>query len=169
MNTTPKKKPSIGPDDAQHPMVTHEEEYEFFILMRQVVEGMTKARENELKPFGISPIQSGVLYVLSRTKGPLTPSQIARRLLRNPASIHQLLDRMENQGFVKRIRNRDGKREVQVVMTKKGKEIHQKHQREVIPRILGHLSEKERKQFRSILVILREATYTELIPQPMFP
>jgi len=169
MNDPSKNKPSIGSEDNQHRKVTHEEEYEFFILMRQVVEGMTKARENELRPFGISPIQSGVLYVLSRTKGPLIPSQIARRLLRNPASIHQLLDRMENQGLVKRIRNRDGKREVQVVMTKKGKEIHQNHQREVIPRILGHLSEKERKQFRSILIILRGATYAELSPQPMFP
>ena len=167
MNTTPKNSPSNGSEDGQ--AVTHEEEYEFFILMRQVVEGMTKARENELRSFGISPIQSGVLYVLNKARGPLAPNQIARRLIRNPASIHQLLDRMENQGLVRRIRSTEGKRDVQVEMTRKGKEIHRKHKREVIPRILGRLSQKERKQFRAVLVNLREATYAELSPQPLFP
>jgi DNA-binding MarR family transcriptional regulator len=169
MSATPKDNPHADVKQRQQGSVTHEEEYQFFILMKQVVEGMTKAREKELRPFGISPIQSGVLYVLDAAKSPVAPSQIARRLLRNPASIHQLLDRMENQEVVRRIRSTEGKREVQVVMTKKGKEIHRKHRREVIPKILGRLSQKERKQLRTILVKLREATYVELSPQPLFP
>ena len=149
--------------------ITLHEEYEFFILMNQVIEGMIKARVNELRPFGISPIQSGVLYVLKEAKRSLAPIQLARQLLRDPGSIHQLLDRMENNGLIRRKRDVEKKRNVQVEMTKQGEEIHRSQQNEVLPRILGRLSTEERKQLWEILKKLREATYAELTPQPSFP
>jgi len=125
--------------------VTLAEEYEFFLKMAQVVEGMVKARENELKPFGITSIQAGLMYVVKTAKYPLTAGEIARRLLRQPASIYQLLDRMEDQGLVKCMRNTEGKREVRVKMTEKGEEAYRKQgKRHVIPKIIGQLSPKER-------------------------
>ena len=152
----------------QQGIMTVTEEYEFFLKIKHVVEGMIKARENELKPFGVTPIQAGLMYVVKTAESPLTASEIARRLLRKPASIYQLLDRMENQGLVKCIRNPEGKREVRVKMTHKGEEAYRKlGKRHVIPKILGQLSPEERLQVNDILDKLRVAVYTELAPKPL--
>jgi DNA-binding MarR family transcriptional regulator len=147
------------------------EEHEFFILMHQVIEMITKARENELRPYGISPIQSGVLYVLNAEKKPVAPSQMARLLLRNPASVHQLLERMEKHKLVKVKRSTKGKRKVQVEMTEKGEEIYRKDlkESEVVPKILSQLSPEERSQLWTILKKLREVANAELSSLPSFP
>jgi len=167
MNVTAKNKAYTGSDQKQT-TVTLSEEYEFFLKMAQVVEGMVKTRETELKPFGITPIQAGLMYVVKTANGMLTASEIARRLLRRPASIYQLLDRMEDQGLVKCIRNTEGKREVRVKMTEKGEEAYRKQgKRHVIPKIIGQLSPKERDQLNVILEKLRVAIYTELAPKPL--
>ena len=167
--TKRKDNTSTGSERRKQDKITLHEEYEFFILMNQVMEGMVKARVTELRPFGISPIQSGVLYVLKEAKRSLAPIKLARQLLRDPGSIHQLLDRMENNGLIRRIRDSEKKRSVQVEMTKQGEEIHRSQKNEVLPRILGRLSTEERKQLWAILKKLREATYAELSPQPSFP
>jgi len=146
------------------------EEYEFFILMIQGVEGLLKAREAELRPLGISAIQAGLMYVVKTAETALTASQIARRLLRQPAGIYKLLERMEKQGLVKCIRNNEGKREVRVLLTQKGEEAYRNMgKRYVIPNILAKLSSEKRSQLKEILMELRETTYAELGPRPLFP
>ncbi|MBU1054663.1 MAG: MarR family transcriptional regulator [Proteobacteria bacterium] len=164
-----KSNATSGSGSVDQDEITLYEEYEFFILMTQVMEGMKKARERELKPVGISMIQSAVLYVLDEANHPLAPIQIARQLLRDPGSIHQLLDRMEDSGLVKRIRSAKEKRVVHVKITKKGEELRRIQKNEVLAKILGKLSKLERKQLWSILKNLREATYIELSPPPLFP
>jgi DNA-binding MarR family transcriptional regulator len=170
MTAATKKKAFINHKLKGKSRVAFSEEYEFWILMTQVVEGLAKVNENELRPLGISPIQLSVMYVVKTAKEPLIGSEIARRILRRPQSVHQLLDRMENQGMVRRIRNIEGKREVPIELTEKGEtlfidagKIH------VIPEILGQISSEERKLVRSILEKLRTATYEKLAPQPSFP
>ncbi|MCP4646431.1 MAG: winged helix DNA-binding protein, partial [bacterium] len=97
-------------------------------------------------------------------------SQIARRLLRQPAGVYKLLDRMENQGLVRCVRNDEGKREVRVSLTEKGEEAYRKMgNRHVIPKILSQLSPEKRKQLKALLMELRETTYAELGPRPLFP
>jgi len=149
--------------------ITPEEEYEFWITMFQVIKKITKVKENELSSTGISPIQSGVLYLLKTAKKPLSPSQIAHRLLRAPPTIHQLLDRMENQELVKRVRSTEGKRGVQVVMTSKGEDAYRKQTKAVaILKILRTLSDKERQQLKIILTKLLDAADRELAFRPYF-
>jgi DNA-binding MarR family transcriptional regulator len=150
--------------------VTLSEEYEILLLMTQVVEGLIKVNENELRPLGLSPIQLGVMYVVKTAKEAPIGSVIARRLFRRPQSVHQLLNRMENQGLVRRIRSAEGKREVPIELTKKGEELFiEAGKKHIIPEVLGRLSSKERKLAREILEKLRKATYEKLAPQPLFP
>ncbi|MBM3132563.1 MAG: winged helix DNA-binding protein [Chloroflexi bacterium] len=161
--TEPDVQPSVG---ATIPLA---EEHEIWILLNQLTEGMLKARDSELRPFGVSSIQLGVMYAVNTSGGAPTASDISRILLRRPASIYELLGRMENQGLVKCSRTTEGKKEVRVALTEKGDSIYRQHTRQVIPRILGELSQDEREQFKSILRRLRTRTYAELAEQPAYP
>lgn len=147
------------------------EEYEIWILLTQVTEGMLKARDAELRPFGLSAIQFALLWAVETAGGSLTASELVRRLMRQPASIYQLLDRMEGQGLVRCLRSAEGRREVRVEITKKGAEAyHQaRHARQVIPRILGGLTAEERDTLKTILEKLRTRVYGEVAEQPYQP
>ncbi len=154
--------------------LTHEEEYEIWGLLSHVSDGMLRARENELRPFGITAVQIGVMYVLRilvKSGRPPTPSEISRWAFREPHTISALLDRMERQGLVRRVRKSKVKRQVLVELTKKGEEVYrrQNQAREVISRILGCLSLDERKQFRIFLERLRQKSLEELVVKPSFP
>lgn len=146
-----------------------EEEHEIWVLLTQLTEGMLKARDNELKPFGVSSIQVGVMYAVKTAGGAPTASEISRLLLRKPASVYELLNRMENQGLVRCLRTSEGRKEVRVTLTEKGETIYRQHTRQVIPRILGELTPEERGQFRAILRRLRTRTYAELAEHPAYP
>jgi len=170
MQNTPRRKSKADHRPGQQAKIPLSEEYEFFVLLIQVVEGILKARENELRPLGISGIQAGLMYVLKTAETTLSASQIARRLLRQPAGIYKLLERMEKQGVVKCMRNDEGKREVRVLLTEKGEEVYRNMgKRYVIPKILSQLSPEKRSQLKEILMELRETTYAELGPRPLFP
>jgi len=170
MGVNTKERPHITTEKQPPDRVSLREEYEFAVLMAQVVEGLQKVIQNELRPIGISSIQLGVMYVVKTSNEPPIGSEIARRLVRRPQSVHQLLDRMENQGLLRRIRSNEGKREVPVALTEKGEEaFREAGKKHVIPEILGRLSPDERKQARAILEKVRTATYEKLAPQPSFP
>ena len=170
MAATTEKRASISSERQMQDRVPLREEYEFAVLMAQVVEGLLKVIQNELKPLGLSPIQLGVMYAVKTSKEPPTGSEIARRLLRRPQSVHQVLSRMENQGLVRRIRGTEGKREVPVELTERGEDaFREAGKKHVIPEILARLSSDERKQVKAILEKLRTATYEKLAPQPSFP
>ena len=168
MSTNPKKDDRVATEKRKRDTINLAEEYDIFLLMSQVVAGMVKARENELKPTGLTPMQVGLMYVVKTAARPLTISQISRRLVRQRPSVHQLFDRMKKQGLVKRIRTAEGGQERHVLLTKKGEEAYLKlPQRQVIPRILGQLSPAERKQLNVILEKLRVEIYTQLAPRPL--
>jgi DNA-binding MarR family transcriptional regulator len=171
MRTAPKDRFPAGSERPQQARLTLSEEHEFFILMHQVIEMITKARENELRPFGISPIQSGVLHVLNAEKGPVAPSQMARSLLRTPSSVHQLLERMEGHKLVKLRRSTKGKRQVKVEETERGRAICRRDLNEsgVVQKILRQLLPEERNQLWAILKKLREVANAELSLSPSFP
>jgi DNA-binding MarR family transcriptional regulator len=170
MAATTDEKAYVSSEMQMQDRVSLREEYEFSVLMAQVVEGLLKVIQNELKPLGLSPIQLGVMYAVKTSKEPPIGSEIARRLLRRPQSVHQVLGRMENQGLVRLIRSTKGKREVPVELTERGEEAFiEAGKKHVIPEILASLSPDERKQVRAILEKLRTATYEKLAPQPSFP
>jgi len=151
--------------------VTTREEYELWTLMTQVNDGMMKAREKELRPYGISTVQVGVMYAVKGIGRYATPSAIARWLSREPHTISAALDRMEKAGLVRRTRNDGGKKQVLVEITEKGEDIfrRQNRQRKVIHSILGCMSTAERTQLRQLLERMRRQTLQALIDLPPFP
>jgi DNA-binding MarR family transcriptional regulator len=115
-----------------------------------------RARELELAQIGVSTIQAGVLYLLKSTIEPVTPSQLARTLYREPHSMSALLKRMEKQGLIKRTKDLDQKNLVRISLTKKGEEtFNRQWDAKVTTNITSCLSKKELDTLETCLEKLR--------------
>jgi len=106
---------------------TPEEERQLWVLLIEVGKGLRMAVERDLRPFGISPIQVGVMYcldVMNETGVSPTPSEISRWLSRKPNTITALLRRMEKQGLIRLKRDSKVKGPILVERTENGKNIY---------------------------------------------
>lgn len=146
--------------------------YKIYALFLQISESMTKARENELRPYGITMMQSAVLFQLKQSGQAVSPAMIARYVLREPNTVSELLARMEKQGLVRQTRNSkrdpEDKSLIGVELTEKGEEIFlkQTQERKVIPQIIGSLTAKERKTLQDLLFKVRGSTLEALSARP---
>ena len=147
------------------------EEYELWSLLGQVNNGMLRARDNELRQYGVSSVQVAILYAVKTLGDSPTQSDIARWVVRKPHTVAAALERMERQGLVRQVRSAGGRKLVKVEVTEKGEEAYrrQHRQRRVIPAILGSLTPQERDVLRTTLRKLRDSTLSELVPRPPFP
>ncbi len=148
-------------------------ELQIWNLLNQVRDGMIALRDRELAPLGVTAVQGGVLWVIDVLKDtgvPATPTEISHRLFRRPPTVWALVNRMEKQGLVKCIRSTQGRRQVLVEMTEKGKQVYRRFvmERKVIPRIIESLSHDERDHLISTLGKLGKSVNQELRSVPRF-
>lgn len=76
------------------------------------VEGMTP----------ITPTQFGVLETLLHL-GPLCQGELSEKLLKSNGNITLVLDNLEKQGLIERIRLKDDRRKIMIHLTQPGKEL----------------------------------------------
>jgi DNA-binding MarR family transcriptional regulator len=133
-------------------------DYYLWILFSQTWEAISKARNKELLSQDISERRAALLFIIQLIGHDATPVKISRYLFREPHSISELLDRMEAQGLVKKVKDLDRKNQVRIELTEKG---HEYYETSIVPKnipeILSVLTEEERKQFLSGLIKLRKA------------
>jgi DNA-binding MarR family transcriptional regulator len=140
-----------------------DEDYNLWVLLHQTTDAVLRARQKELDQFGISVIEVGVLVVIQTIGEKATPSEISRRIFREPHSVSALLNRMEKKGLVKKTQDLDRKNLVRVSITEKGRQAYDKStRRKSIYRVISSLSEEERQQLRSFLEKLRTKAFKEL-------
>ncbi|NQT72936.1 MAG: MarR family transcriptional regulator [Chloroflexi bacterium] len=145
--------------------------YKIWLIMGQVYNAMSRARENELRPLGITMIQAGVLWLLTGLGRPASPAELSVMLFRKHHSVSQLLKRMEKQGLVERPLELQKSGAVRVVLTEKGREtLKQVYEiGTVIDDIMSGLTPEERRTLRSYLEKLHENAFTQLVEKPPFP
>jgi MarR family transcriptional regulator, multiple antibiotic resistance protein MarR len=133
-------------------------DYYFWILLSQTWVAISKARERELAPYDLSEIRAALLFIMQLIGHDATPAKISRWLFREPHSISEILDRMEKQGLVRKVKDLDRKNQVRIEITEKGQECYKtSFIPESIPKIFSVLSEDERHNFIASLIKLREA------------
>lgn len=138
-------------------------EYELWVLLHQACDATRRARDNELKEFGISRMQAAILFIVKAVKGPATPAEISRWLFRKPHTVCGILERMEKQGLVRQVRDLERKNMIRVVITEKGDEAYQRSRElRVIRTILSSLSPEQRDTLRPYLETLRNKALEEL-------
>ena len=140
------------------------QDFELWVLFHQASGAAVKARENELRQFGLTWIQAGVLVMLKTSSEPPTPSQIARWVLREPHTISLLLDRMEKRGLIRKTRDSLRKNVIRVLLTEKGEEAYGRvMEMKAINEILSCLSQKEKRSLRICSEKLRTKALAQLV------
>jgi DNA-binding MarR family transcriptional regulator len=107
-----------------------------------------------IQPFDLSPASGLVLSALADSEQPLSPNEIADRLVITRASVTGLVDSLEKRAYVERQPHPTDRRMILVVITEEGRQVadafrpivheHQKVWFEA-------LSEQEQQQFKEAL------------------
>ena len=134
-----------------------------WVLLNQARNAVFKARDRELRQYGVSAGQACVLCAVEVIGNHATPSEISRYTIREPHTTSQVLSRMEKKGLVRRTNDLERKNMVRVALTKKGKQAYyQSTKLESVSKVLSCLSEEERHQLNAYLQRLRAAQLKEL-------
>jgi DNA-binding MarR family transcriptional regulator len=143
-----------------------------WLLLEQTRNAIFKAREFELEQYGLSLVQSAVMFVIHTSGGKTRPAEIARWLVREPHSISGLLSRMERRGLLQREPDPERKNAVWIVLTSEGRDICDKtFQRESVKQVFSGLSDEERQELMGSLIKLRDRALKDrrVRNRPPFP
>ena len=133
-----------------------------WLIFSQTSDSITKCEEDSFAEVGIPLQQFFVLSVIKSIPDPVTPSIVANWVDRNQNSITLIIDRMEKEGLVKRVRDLKDRRALRLIITAKGEEkikLGRKPARELQEKILSVLTPEELTTFAVLLRRVREATF----------
>ena len=92
-------------------------------------DAIIRTRERELRQYNISCIQSTVMQIIQALGDKATPAEISRWAFRESQSVSELLNRMEKEGLVEKIKDLDRKNMVRAVLTERGLEAYRQVQK----------------------------------------
>lgn len=140
-----------------------DQDYLLWVSFNMTSDALLKARQKELNQYNISNRHAMALFVIQAIGDKATPAEISRWSFRESHSVSDLLNRMEKEGLVKKVKNLDRKNLVRVTLTEKGRQVYNKSvKRESIHRVMSALSEEERQQLGVYLEKLRDIALKEL-------
>ena len=143
-------------------------QHKLMALFYETSDLLLKCEDAAYSEFGLSQQQFLVLKTIEISSNPFVKIiDVARMLKRNSNSISMIIDRMERDGLVKRVRDVQDRRSVHLSLTEKGKEkLHpaSKAGLRLMVRLMSSLSEEELETFASLVEKLREKTFMELNP-----
>ena len=129
------------------------------LLLRSVCFNIKKKGRVILEDFDISPPQFDALQYLINDGGELTIGELSTRLYLAPSTISDLVDRLEKNMLVKRIRSAEDRRIVNVKVLGKGYSLIQEvvHLRcEYIKKALNEIDDHKKLEFINCLNILKD-------------
>jgi DNA-binding MarR family transcriptional regulator len=138
-----------------------------WLLLHQAYNLILRSENKVFGEYDISAEQHAVLMAIKYIKSPVTPSEVARWLDRNPNSVSLIVDRMTKGGLVRGIRDLSDRRSVRLVMTKKGKDIYERSTVagwQLILDILSKMTEEEINTLVRQLEEVRDTTHQYLNP-----
>jgi DNA-binding MarR family transcriptional regulator len=127
-------------------------------LLRHTWSAMYRAAETRLDKLGISPQKLAVLWICRDYRGIPSIAEIARFCDSRSQTMVGLVNRMEEQGLVRRIRKRRGHPWTEVKLTAEGEAICRAGitlVRELIDETAPALTVEDRMQLHKLLTVLR--------------
>ena len=137
--------------------IYRDKDFNLWVLLQQARDAVFKARDKELSPYGITPMETAVLFIIQAVGDQVTPAEISRWIFREHHTVTALLSRMQQKELVRKIKNPDRKNLWIVSLTEKGQNAYrQSVKRESIHTAMFLLSENERQQLESYLRKVRD-------------
>ncbi len=127
-------------------------------LLRKIMQGGQRYTKKLNKNFNVSTPQLASLLALN-DEGPLSPSQIAKKIMVQSSTVTGIIDRLEQKGLAMRERNSPDRRVVTVRITDPGRALVENAPPPVQMKIvngLQKLQEEERKEIINSLTKLAE-------------
>lgn len=144
-----------------------DKDYTLVTQIVQIADILVKVRERELLPQNLSATAASILFLVDAMGDEVTPAKITRMMIREPHSISGILNRMEEQGLVKRTKNMERKNLIRITLTAKGeKALKQAMKLNGTARVLSKLTSAQQKELKATLTALKEAGMKELRLSP---
>jgi len=148
--------------------ITDREYFHTWTLIRNISHLIGKSRDRELSRYGITVIQSAILYMIKTLDERATPGNIARAMYREPTTVSNSLIRMEKQGLVRRYNDTMRRSQVKVALTEKGEQAYQDaSRRESVKKIMSQLSPQTFRHLSESLALLRQEVLQDLGLSPL--
>ncbi len=110
------------------------------------------------KTYQVSSPQLHCLLALHEN-GPLPPSQIARHIMVKSSTVTGIIDRLEQKGFVERLRNSPDRRVINIQLTEAGKELAQNAPPPIQHKIVDGLKKLPEGEIKQIILSLSKLTH----------
>jgi DNA-binding MarR family transcriptional regulator len=146
------------------------EAYNLWWLLNQVSHVLHRARDKDLRQYGVSSMEVAVMFIIQANGKNATISEISRWMARESHSVSELVIRMEKKGLVRKVKDLDKKNQVRVALTEKGQQAYNiSFKREFIENMLSCLTKEQHQQLRPCLEALRYNALKELGMDPKVP
>jgi len=145
------------------------EHYLLWVAITRTHYYLRKLREKELKKMDLSVAQSTVLAIIHGMPDDVdaTPAEISKRLLKAPSTTTELIDRMVEQGMVRKVQDLERRNMVRVEMTELGVELYNKSVKvEYFSNIFSKLTPRRRHSLISYLDTLSDAARSTVRKRP---
>ncbi len=140
----------------------YDSKLDLIVLLDQVRYMATRARENELRTYGLTLIQASVLRLLRNAPEGKSLQEISGIVTRETNSVSSLISRMQDKGLVMKKRTRQGNG-IRVLITDKGRDVYNESvDRTLLSMLLSALSDQEQKDLYESLYKLKVKA-TELL------
>jgi DNA-binding MarR family transcriptional regulator len=123
-------------------------------------EAFVALANQSLNGYQLSPAARQALATLDGAGEPLSPTEIARRLIVTTASITSLLDTLERRGLVERHPDPADRRRLLITITPTARDLVRRFVPEIVAlqaSVMRDIPEEERRQFVAVLTRIREA------------
>ncbi|MBW2002577.1 MAG: MarR family transcriptional regulator [Deltaproteobacteria bacterium] len=110
------------------------------------------------KTYQVSAPQLHCLLALHEN-GPLPPSQIARHIMVKSSTVTGIIDRLEQKGFVERLRNSPDRRVITIQLTEAGKELAHNAPPPIQHKIVDGIKKLPEGEIKQIILSLSKLTH----------
>jgi len=136
-----------------------------YVLLLNTSDIVSRHAEIELSKLGITPTQYAVLVTLSVCPQPPTLTELSQRLFRTKNSLTIVIDNMERDGLVRRVRDSTDRRAIRLVATEKGAKLFDSVRapsRELVYQIMSCYNDEEVSRVSELLQRVRRHTLQKL-------
>ena len=149
-----RRQSSINPDEQSDPIFVIDEDTAYLVSIAARL--FSKALKNRFSDYGTTTGQWPLLLSLWEEDG-LTQRQLSNRVQIEEPTTTRTLDRMERDGLVSRIRDKDDRRRIHIFLTKRASELKDElipYAKEVNARATHGLSEQDKAKANSLLTYI---------------